>query len=193
MMNRVVRDHGQHPLATLGTDAPSEVMRRHARQSVSGTWISPPFRGTALTYKVQIGKTFRPKQLPRHVLERQGDVLSHVPEDLDPRIFELGRRFAEGKSTTDEKVLAVLLHLSSGFTYSLEPLAGRSTESARALPLRSEAGALRAVRGRGGGAAPRRGREGPRRHGLLQRQLERPRRLPAVHPRRRPRVGRGAG
>ncbi|MCK6551954.1 DUF3488 and transglutaminase-like domain-containing protein, partial [Myxococcota bacterium] len=128
VMNRLVRDHGQHPLATLGTDAPSEVMRRHARQSVSGTWISPPFRGTALTYKVRIGRTFKPKQLPRHVLERQGDVLAFVPEDLDPRILELGRRLAEGKTTTDEKVLAVLQHLSRGFTYSLEPLAGRSAD-----------------------------------------------------------------
>lgn len=127
-LNRLERETAKHPLATLGRLGPTEVVRRHARQTVSGTWTTGSFRGAALSYKVHLSRRFNSPSLPRHLADRHQTVLTQLPEGLDPRVTELARRLTEGLATTQEKVDAVLLHFGRGFSYSLDPLDGTSSD-----------------------------------------------------------------
>lgn len=135
-MNRLTKDAAFHPIATFGRDGPSELVRKHLSQTVSGTWTSGGFVGTTLTYKARLGRPYRQpvlvgggeRSFPSYLKDQVEKTLTEVPVTVDPRVIELGKRLTKGLATTGEKVNAVLAHLSNGFSYSLSPLAGTSND-----------------------------------------------------------------
>lgn len=128
-LNRLVRGNHEHPLAVLGRGNLTEIVKRNVRRTSGGSWMSTQFRGTSTVYKARLDKTITgDSRLPKHLREIEANTLLAVPETLDPRVVQLGHDLTDNKATVDEKVNAVMRHLSRGFEYSLEPLAGVSTD-----------------------------------------------------------------
>jgi transglutaminase-like putative cysteine protease len=128
-LNRLVRDTAEHPLAVLGRNGPSEIVKRNVRRTLSGTWVAGFFRGTNIIYKARLDRGVTDNgRLPRHLRQLESETLVAVPETLDPRVLALGQELARDKATTREKIDSVLRYLSRGFEYSLEPLSGTSTD-----------------------------------------------------------------
>ena len=126
---RLVGRGEPHPLLTLGRSRPSEVLSPHAQQTASGAWVyTPRHSAIHLGYEVALERAPRLAAPPAHVAAAAARTLVEVPENLDPRVLELGRRLAEGATTREERIDRVLRHLSQGFGYSLEPLEGTSED-----------------------------------------------------------------
>jgi transglutaminase superfamily protein/transglutaminase TgpA-like protein len=126
-MNRMIRER-PHPIATLGRLGPTQVIKRHLQQTMSGTWTTGPLSTSNLVYKARLDKPERQTPLPRALQAARDETLLGLPDTLDPRVLDLGKRLTEGKTTTKEKVSAILQYFSKDFRYSLDPLPGASAD-----------------------------------------------------------------
>jgi transglutaminase-like putative cysteine protease len=127
-LNRLIRDSAQHPIAVLGRGSAAEIVRRNVRRTLGGTWVAAGFRGTSLIYKARLDRPSSDTILPKHLRETEQERMLEVPESVDKSILDLGRRLTDGKTSDAEKISAVMAHLSNGYTYSLEPLSGTSSD-----------------------------------------------------------------
>lgn len=127
-MNRTVRDNAFQPIVTLGRSAPSELLRRNVRQTISGAWTIGTFPGATLTYKVLLDRPLADAPLPEPIRSTVDTRLLELPDSLDPRVVALGQELTGGLEDTGKKVNAVVTYLSKGFIYSLSPLPGDSRD-----------------------------------------------------------------
>jgi hypothetical protein len=93
------------PLGTSFIEAPVDMLMRDSDDIV----YNPKFR-SSLRYQIAYRKSASQKS-PRRLLD--------VPNDLDPRVYELADRIFAGCDTTDEKIDAVIKHFRTNYTYVL--------------------------------------------------------------------------
>ena len=126
-LNRMIRRRGHHPVAALGRTRPARLLEieSRTRSSVDGTWyLSIPRTALRLNYGVDLGEdapTVRFPAAAQRALRRRWLAL---PDDLDPRIRELGRQLTDSATTAADKIRSVLGHFSAGYQYSLDPMPG---------------------------------------------------------------------
>jgi transglutaminase-like putative cysteine protease len=126
-LNRLTRD-ALHPIATLGRSAPSEVIKRRLQQTLSGTWTAGHMIVPSIAYKVRLDQSVTVSPLPARAQNERDQILSEVPDTLDPRVVDLGRSLAKDAPTTKAKIDAILRFFGHGFRYSLDPLPGDSAD-----------------------------------------------------------------
>ncbi|MBI2374306.1 MAG: DUF3488 domain-containing protein [Deltaproteobacteria bacterium] len=139
-LDRVVRDQEHHPVAAIGLDQPAALIQPDlsegldsraafgVHESQAGGWVIDRMRVRSLVYELALGQPAPPAHRTEQFLEKARAAESFVPSDLDPRVFELGKQLTETAVSDEAKVRAVLMHLSRGFSYSLEPLEGTAMD-----------------------------------------------------------------
>lgn len=117
-LSRLTRGKTHHPVALLGTDEPWAVENARIHVDTGGTAVIDRLTGRSFDYETIVGRQMTWQK------DRPSEASLAVPEELHPKVRELGQQLAEGKRTDQEKIDAVLRHFSRGFSYSLEPLQG---------------------------------------------------------------------
>lgn len=126
-LERLARAGAQHPVATLGRRWPAYAMVRGLRRTESGNWLSSQLEvRTNVVYKVDLSRRSLVAPVTPERRAEQLERLLRLPDDVDPRIVALAEGLVEEERTTDEKIAAVLAHFDDRYTYSLEPLPGKS-------------------------------------------------------------------
>ncbi len=134
-VRRLVSRGRPHPVALIGRRWAWDASLPDVRFSPGGTWFTSLAQASLrMEYPSKLGSP------ALRVTPADLQPFLSLPDDVDRRVLELADRLAVGQKTFADKTAALLRHFSRGYVYSLEPLAGESSDPLSRFLFEAKAG-----------------------------------------------------